>query len=148
MIFDTINQLDKYTTVHPLFPEAVAFLKRDDLLDLEDGRHDIQGDDIYAIIARDSGKSPEDAKLEVHNRYIDIQVILSGIDSIGWKAREDCIDEVDDFNKDKDIQFYNDVPDTRVEVGTMQFAIFFPADAHAPMVSDGFLHKIVVKIAR
>ncbi|MCK5529214.1 MAG: YhcH/YjgK/YiaL family protein [Kiritimatiellae bacterium] len=147
MIFDTINQLDRYKAVHPLFPAAIEFLKRVDLADLPDGKHDISGDDIFAIVARDNGKSANDALLEVHNRYIDIQVILSGVDSIGWKARENCSDAVADFDQDRDIQFYSEEPDTRVEVSAMQFAIFFPEDAHAPMVSDGFLHKIVVKIA-
>jgi len=27
------------------------------------------------------------------------------------------------------------------------FAVFFPEDAHAPMVSDGEVHKVILKVA-
>ena len=146
MIVDNINQLKKYESVHPLFPLAIEFLSKKDLMDLPNGRHEIEGDDVFAIIARDNGKTIDEAQLEVHNEYIDIQVILSGVDSIGWKPRADCNDSVADFDPENDIQFYTEKSDTRVTVGPMQFAIFFPEDAHAPMVSDGFLHKVVIKI--
>ncbi len=146
MIIDTINQLKEYEPLHDLFPLAVKFLKRADLADLPDGKHDISGDDIFAIVARANGKSAEDTQLEVHNKYIDIQVIISGTDSIGWKPRSACTNAVANYDQENDIQFYTEKPDAWIPVGPNQFAMFFPEDAHAPMVSDGLLHKIVIKV--
>jgi len=32
------------------------------------------------------GRAREAAKLECHRRYIDIQLVLEGVDEMGWKA--------------------------------------------------------------
>lgn len=147
MILDVVECLPRYESLHRLFPAAIKFLGRSDLADLPDGRHEIDGEDLYAIVARAVGKSAEDAKLEVHNKYIDIQVILKGTDSMGWKSRSECTAAVSDYDPDSDIQFFRDLPSGRVEVHAGEMVVFFPEDAHAPMVSSDLIHKVVVKVA-
>jgi YhcH/YjgK/YiaL family protein len=147
MILDTIDKLSTYEILHKHFPLATQFLARPDLADLPDGKCEIRGDEIYAIVARANGRPPDNAQLEIHNNYIDIQVVLSGVDAIGWKPRSTCINATADFDEENDVQLYTDSPDAWTEVHPGQFAIFFPDDAHAPMVSNGMLHKVIIKIA-
>jgi len=66
---------------------------------------------------------------------------------MGWKSRPLCETPDGDYDADKDVEFFADRPDAWTAVGAGAFAIFFPEDAHAPLVGTGELHKIVVKIA-
>ncbi len=147
MILDAVDRFPGYESLHALFPAVTRFLGRPDLGDLAEGRHEIGGTELYAMVIRAAGKSSDDAQLEVHNDYIDIQVVLQGKESIGWKSRSACMTAVADYDPEKDLQFFEDSPDAWVQVHPGQLTVFFPEDAHAPMVSAGFLHKIVIKVA-
>jgi beta-galactosidase beta subunit len=46
-----------------------------------------------------------------------------------------------------DIEFYANSPTVWLAVPAGSFAIFFPDDVHAPLGTDGFIHKIVIKVA-
>jgi len=50
-------------------------------------------------------------------------------------------------NSEKDAALFNDEPLIWCAVPSGAFAMFFPEDAHAPMVSDGEVHKLIVKVA-
>ncbi|NQU39938.1 MAG: YhcH/YjgK/YiaL family protein [Lentisphaerae bacterium] len=147
MILDDLPQLINYAALHPRFADAVCFLARPDLSELPDGRLDISGETLYAVVMRAAGRPVDQAALEVHNRYIDIQVVLTGPETMGWKPRGTCQEPSAPYDAEKDLQFFDDRPDSWVQVNTGQFAIFYPADAHAPMVAEGRLHKIVIKVA-
>jgi biofilm protein TabA len=144
---DRLEKAGKYCKMHPAFEEVFAFLKRKDLADLPLGRHEIEGDRVFCLISKGSGKSREAARLEIHSKYIDIQYIISGTDEMGWKAFSDCIVPDGDFDVGKDIGFFKDEPEVWVKVQKGSFVIFFPQDAHAPLTGKGEIHKAVVKIA-
>lgn len=147
MILDSLANADRYSTLYPLFARAFAYLRSTDLAALDSGRFNIDGDNLIAIFSKGQGKERNSAKLECHRRYIDIQYIISGNDEMGWKPLRDCKQPVSDFNTEKDIQFFNDAPETWVLAPTGAFCLFFPEDAHAPLVSSGEIHKVVMKIA-
>ena len=50
MIVDTLENLEKYVSLNPLFAEVVKFLKENDLNELEDGKHSIVGNDLFVNI--------------------------------------------------------------------------------------------------
>ena len=146
MILDRLNNSDIYKTLHQNFSLAFEFLKRKDVGELSPGRYDIEGDNIFAVVVRDKGKGHNEAKLEVHKKYIDIQFEISGTDEIGWKPAGECINPDSDFSEEKDLGFFLDKPETWVALPPETFAIFFPQDAHAPMGGTGTLHKVIIKI--
>lgn len=147
MIYSSLSQSDNYTALHPLFPRAFECLHNTDLHALAPGRYPIVGDELFAIVEQAEGRTREAAQLECHRRYIDIQLVLEGIDEMGWKALADCRDPVDEFNAQKDIQFFRDAPAAWIATPPGQFCIFFPEDAHAPLVSDGAIRKVIFKVA-
>ncbi|MDD5328669.1 MAG: YhcH/YjgK/YiaL family protein [Sulfuricella sp.] len=147
MIFDTLANADRYAGLHPLFPAAFAFLRDTDLKSLAPGRHPIQGDALFAIVEAVNGRSREEAKLECHRKYIDIQLVLDGLDEMGWKALGDCHRPVADYSAEKDIRFFLDAPASWIATPPGAFCLFFPEDAHAPLVSSGAIRKVILKIA-
>ena len=153
MIFDSLSCADRYTCLHPLFARAFAFLRDTDLGQLQPGRHAVQGDAIFAIVEACQGRSRAEAQLECHRRYIDIQLVLEGVDEMGWKPRAECLSPATDYDAARDIQFFNDAPASWIATPAGAFCLFFPEDAHAPLVSPltgtraGAIRKVVVKIA-
>ena len=146
MILDIRERLNRYICLAKGFDEAISFLSRNDLDDLPEGRHEIAGDDVYAVVAREKGRKEFEAQLETHNRYIDIQLVLKGSESMGWKPRSACKHPAAPYDSEKDLSFYTDTPDAFIPVNPGAFAIFFPEDAHMPLIGDGMIHKIIVKI--
>ncbi|MDA3799380.1 MAG: YhcH/YjgK/YiaL family protein [Kiritimatiellae bacterium] len=147
MIIDIIKNVHSYQALNKGFVKAIDFLSGNDLSKLSLGRHEIDGDRVYAVVAKEPGRMKENALLEIHEKYIDIQVILDGTDTMGWKSISSCKESNNEYNKESDIKFLDDEPDLWVPVEKGHFAIFFPEDAHMPLISESPIHKIVVKIA-
>jgi len=147
MILDTLAQADRYLSLHPLFARAFAFLRSPDLTTLAPGRHDIQGEQLFAIVEACRGRTRMEAKLECHRRYIDIQLVLEGVDEMGWKPLAECVDPATDYDAARDIRFFKDSPASWIATPPGAFCLFFPDDAHAPLVSSDMIRKVVVKIA-
>ena len=145
MIFSTLSQSDQYAALHPLFPRVFEYIRDTDLLALAPGRYPIVGEQLFVIVENVAGRTREDAKLECHRKYIDIQLVLEGTDEMGWKALADCTQPVSDYKED--IQFFYDPPATWIAVPPGAFCIFFPEDAHAPLVATGNIRKAIFKIA-
>lgn len=149
MIIDVLANAPRYLALNPGFPKAMEFLRRPDLKDLPLATYAIDGDRVYAMVAREPGRRPKgkDVHLETHNRYIDIQLVLAGTDMMGWKARSSCQQPTGEYDREADIQFFAEAPELWLPVQPGLFVIFFPEDAHLPLISKGELHKVVVKIA-
>ena len=147
MIVDTIKNASKYFGVHPLLEKAFAYINTTDL-ETAEGRFEIDGSNLKAIYSNKTGMTAEQstAKFECHNQHIDIQLCINGLETMGWKPREKCISPKGDYNPEKDVQFYNDAPDMFFQLTDGQFAIFFPEDVHAPMIAEGEVKKLVIKV--
>jgi len=147
MIVDTIQNAPKYFSVHPLFAKAFEFIQQTDLANAPDGKLDI-AEGLKAIFSNKKGMTAEAsvAKFECHDKHIDIQLCIRGVETIGWKPREKCVRENGGYNVEKDVQLYNEQPDMYFQLTNGQFAIFFPEDVHAPMIGEGAIKKLVIKI--
>ena len=147
MILDKIENAEKYSSLNPRFAMAFRYLRNPALSSLTVERSEIEGDKLYAVLSRKMGKKQQDAKLEIHRKYIDIQFVIAGTDSMGWKATRACTTVEKPYDEEKDIGYFSDTPDTWCAVKAGAFAIFFPEDAHAPMVSELEIHKVIMKVA-
>lgn len=146
MIVDSLAKLDFYAPINERFTRALAYLRGVDLKALPEGKYEIDGDEIYMMISERDLKTKADAAMEAHDRYIDIQVVVDGHEGFGWKYREECTAPRGEMNTVKDIIFYDDVPSTYFELKAGEAAIFFPDDAHAPLVGEGHVKKCVIKV--
>ena len=147
MIFSSILQCDRYAALHPLFKRAFDYISNTDLYSLASGSYRIVGDDLVAIVEHVSGRAREMARLEAHRKYIDIQLVLDGDEAMGWKPLADCHNPVSEHSEEKDIRFFHDAPASWIAVPPDHFCIFFPEDAHAPLVGAGEIRKVIFKVA-
>jgi biofilm protein TabA len=147
MIFDILENSDRYLALHAGFAKAFAFLRRPDLRELAVDKYVIDGDRVFALVARDQGRGKNEALLEVHAKYIDIQMVLGETDEMGWRPKSHCRQPAGPYDPTGDIGFFADAPAAWLPVRPGMFAIFFPEDAHLPLISTGLIHKVVVKVA-
>jgi len=147
MIIDQLQNADRYFSLHPRFEAAFKYLKGLDLATIEEGKYDI-AEGLKANVVEKQGMTATESisKFECHNNNIDIQLCIRGLEQIGWKSRLLCHDQKGEYNAEKDVLFYNDAPDMYFQLTDNQFAIFFPEDVHAPMISDGKVRKLIVKV--
>lgn len=125
---------------------ALEYIEKTDLSELETGKHIIDGDNLFVNIVDSQMKTPEQARLEVHDKYIDIQIPLSKEESFGVKPRKDCTEPDGEFNPEKDILFYKDKDWTTVTVKVGEAITFEPDTAHAPLIGEGTIHKAIFKV--
>ena len=146
MIIDTLDNCEKYFCLHTRFAKAFEFIRSQNLQTIEPGKFEIDGKDIHAAVSLKDGVTREAAKAEAHNNYIDIQVCPGGKEELGWKPRSKSVSPKEDYNAEKDVTFFGDSMDTYFELNAGQFAIFYPEDVHAPMIGEGPIKKLVVKV--
>ena len=146
MILDVLDKANLYLTLNKRFAKSFEFLLRPDLKELSVGKYEIDGERVYAMVSRDFGRKKEDALLETHEKYIDIQLVLAGTDTMGWKPKSLCKNPTGAYDEGEDIQYFADEPDSWIATKSGSFVIFFPEDAHMPLISSEQLHKVVVKI--
>ncbi len=147
MIQDVFERAGLYFGLNPGFARAFSFLERDDLRALPVGRHEIDGDRAWAVVARGPSRPRLGALLEVHRRYIDVQCVLSGVDGMGWRPLSACVRPAAPYDPATDAALYADEPETWLMTGPGRFAVLFPGDAHMPLVGEGEVHKVILKVA-
>ncbi|MBE6204544.1 MAG: YhcH/YjgK/YiaL family protein [Alistipes sp.] len=148
MILDSLKNKAQYAALHPRFQAVFDFIDNNDVASLPCGRHDIDGDNIYVMVQELDLREVSAARLELHRKYIDIQLLLSGPNEVfGWSEKKDCLTAETEFDEQKDIQLFTDIPQCFYSVGEGQFSILFPEDGHAPMLGEGHVKKCIFKVA-
>ena len=131
---------------NPYYIKALEFIDSHDLNSLETGKHIIYGDHLWVNIVDADLRPQEKAKLEAHDRYIDIQVPLSKAETFGIKPRVMCSMPDGEFNQVNDIIFFNDDIAALMTVEPGKIITFGPETAHAPLIGEGKTHKAIFKV--
>jgi YhcH/YjgK/YiaL family protein len=148
MILDSLKNKAQYAALHPRFQQVFDFIDNNDVASMPCGRHEIDGDNIFVVVQELDLRELKEARLELHRKYIDIQLLLSGPNEVfGWSEKKDCLTPETDFDVAKDIQLFTDTPQCFYSVGEGQFSILFPEDGHAPMLGEGHVKKCIFKVA-
>ena len=147
MILDTIENFEKYLSLNPNFVKALEFLQNNNLAELPLGRNEIDDNLVFANVVEVKGKRKEDAPIEVHRKYIDVHVPLSGDEVIGYTPLTELPHA--EFIETDDAALYPMSLWARdyFNVKKGEFAIFFPQDGHAPAITDVPLKKMIIKVA-
>ena len=148
---DSLERIGDYAKLGPHFAKAVEFLSRKDLKSLPNGRYELDGKNAYAMVQEATLKPWGTGCPEVHHEYFDIQLPLSGEETIGVGRFDSAVPG--DFDEEKDIGFYADAQVVPLTLRPGEFAILYPGTcAHAPCCSADAagapIRKIVVKIRK
>lgn len=149
MIIDKLQNAKFYYGLGENFQKAFEFLKNTDLKSLENGKHLLDGENLYVSIDDYDTKPENLGKFEAHRKYVDIQYIISGSEKLGYTDIENCT-PVTDYDEEKDIVFLENNEENRFAYANEgDFLIFAPQDAHMPCISQekpSHVKKAVVKI--
>lgn len=149
MILDHLKNWRRYAALSEL-KAAFEFLEqRAGGKDLADGRVEIDGERLFALVQSYEPKPAAQGKFESHRQYADVQFMASGVEMIGW-APADSLEVEQPYDADKDIAFYRQPEHyTPLALHAGTFAVFYPEDAHMPccrLDAHGPVRKIVVKV--
>ncbi len=149
MIADTLEQRHRYVGLSPRFAAAFDFLEKLPA-DQPTGRFELDGDHCFALVQSYTTRPVAKATFEAHQRYIDIQFIQAGRETILWSPLAGLTQVTQPYSTEKDIVFFaTPAQMTPLDLRAGQFTIFFPEDGHAPgLECDGpsEVRKIVIKV--
>lgn len=147
MIFDQLKNAELYFQINNRFRKAFDYLRSNDFDNIEPGKYEIDGEDIYAIVQQYDTKPMSSGKWEAHKKYIDIQFMVSGKEKMGYSHKNKMI-VTHEYNSDKDALYLKGEGNFLVaEAG--YFAIFFPTDVHMPCIAINLstpVKKVVIKV--
>ena len=147
MILDKLKNCNKFFSLGPGFEKGFKFILENDLSQFADGKYEIDGEKVFALVSSYATKSASEKLPEAHRKYADIQCMISGNENIGY-AHLGSQKVTTDYNDEKDIIFYDEVSFYfRLPAGS--FAVFLPDDIHMPGIIDGVacnVKKVVVKV--
>jgi biofilm protein TabA len=150
MIIDRLDNRDATLEVSPRVLQALDYLRSTDLRSLPVGRHDLDGDRLFALVQEYTPRAAQDCVWEAHRKYIDVQYVVQGVERMGvaniaqMRIREP-------YDPARDVAFFAPGSDY-IMVAAGSFAIFWPEDVHSPGVSvddtaPAAVRKVVVKAA-
>ena len=150
MILDTLPMWRHYASLNPRFAAGFAFLEKVQP-DAAIGRHEIDGDSVFALVQRYQTRPVAGMQLEAHRRYVDIQYVVSGREVIHWAPLAALTQVTSPYDPVKEAGLFaltTEMVPVPLQAG--HFAILFPEDAHAPCCAWGDpsdVVKVVVKVA-
>ena len=135
----------------PALQRAMAWLQENDLKTLATGRHEIDGDKLYAMVNEYTSEPKEKRRAEAHRKYTDVQYIVAGAETIGYARLEADYAVLEDKLAEKDVIFYaNPADETDLVLTAGMYGIFFPWDVHRPncaLKEPAPIRKVILKIS-
>ena len=145
VIFDILPNLKKYKSI-PYVDEIAEFLSSNDLVSLEEGDIPIKGDDLFVKVLSYVPNPEEENNFETHRDYMDVQVVVQGVEKMQVVAPENLEEKVE-VEMDGDFQFFKasqQISDLIVK--NNKFVVFFPGEPHRPGCRYLDLNQTVKKI--
>lgn len=148
MIFDTLKDSVINGSLGPRFTTGLQWLAQLPP-GLPDGRVDLEGDNVYALVQSYDTVPATEKHFESHRAYADIQFIVEGTEVIHY-APVANLTPLNGYNTEKDFLLYADpAVSTPLHCPRGTFAIFHPHDGHKPGCTSGascFVRKVVIKV--
>ena len=132
MIIDNLTNSEKYIALHKDFKLVFDFLKENNLETMNCGKNiQLRGEEVFFNLDEYETKTTQ--KLEAHKKYIDIQVVITGEEYMGY-TNIDNTTVSEEYDEKRDVMFLNGNVD-KVLATNKNFIVFYPEDAHMPALS-------------
>lgn len=145
MVVADLKNFERYYSLNPYFKEVFEFIKSKNWENEPFEKFILKPDELFVIHANPTLLSKENQVLEYHKKYLDIHILLEGEEIIGHKPLLECTLEKQAFNQEDDFGLFQDTPTSYFCLKPNHFAIVFPEDAHAPIIGEGKVKKLIVK---
>ncbi len=148
MIFDDINNIKNYSQIDEKIADFIIGLSAECQL----GRISLSNDGLlYANVDEYVTRKASECKLEAHRKYIDIQLLLDGIEELDYiDVAGLSVSEA--YDNARDVMFFApcDKVLNKVVLTKGKFVLLYPHEAHQPQMAyknePSKVKKVVVKI--
>lgn len=129
--------------------EALKLALAEDPQDKAPGSYALRGDDIFMNVMQFATQEADQKKAELHERYIDIQLLLSGEERIQFGVAGSA-QACEEPHPEEDYQLCREIANEQVvTLRPGMFAVFLPGEPHKPgcvvsVAAD--IRKVVVKV--
>jgi YhcH/YjgK/YiaL family protein len=145
MIFDSIQNAEYYFAIDPNIKKGLEFLMNTkNLKDLPVGKHEIDGENVFALVQHYETKDFELDKWEAHKKYLDIQFMLQGTENIAVARIEDMQPNTE-YKPESDYWLFTG-SGCNIKMTENKFLILSPEDIHQPGLVCNDAAKGVIKI--
>ena len=148
MVIDHISRAATYYHLHPGIEIALRYIQSTDFTKLENGKYELAGEHVFAIVQEYDTKDPSNEKLEAHKKYIDVQYVVSGQEKMGHALLKAQVPSRE-YQTDDDFMLFDESPDFFSLITEGMFTIFYPSDLHMPCIlhqQSSSVKKVVVKV--
>lgn len=142
MIIDKLSNRSLYYMLGERFQKGLDFLANTDITQLENGKHQIEGDDLFVTVKRYDSFPVAECKLEAHRDYADIQKVVCGTEWFSYCPLDKCTEI--EAKPENDVWYYEG-PHEPVTLTNDMFAIVLPEDAHMPERAINEVRQPIVK---
>ena len=149
MIIDRLSNPSLLFELPSRLNRALEYLRNTDMRSVALGRHDLDGDHLFALVQEYTTRAPDDCVWEAHRRYIDVQFVVTGAERMGVASLAE-MREREAYDSARDVAFFEPGSEF-VTIRAGMFAIFGPEDVHSPCHAAGeagLVRKVVVKVSR
>ena len=131
MQFYSVKEL-RFCTGLPLIKEICQFLETTDCAELKTGEIVLKDKDLFVRIGEYATESQAAKRFETHRRYADVQVIVSGVEMMGFTTETSLV-PITEYDAQSDIQFFERPKCiSQLVVSPGECVVFFPNEAHQP----------------
>lgn len=127
---------------------AYEFVEKFDPDTYADGRYELGGG-CYVNVQTFQTKMRKDGKFESHERYTDVQLLVSG-EELDTIATRDEVRVMTPYNETKDITFYyNEMQGIDYVLSAGNYLVFDPSQVHMPGINCNGVHtnrKLIIKV--
>lgn len=146
MIIGKIEDCKRYFSVHPLMQAFFDYVQTHELDKLPTGKIELIRGQFYINVDEVQLKRKKNQRIEAHRKFIDIQMPLGMVETMGWSPLTSLGDPDAPFDTDRDVVLYSQPAESYFDVHPGEFVVFFPEDGHAPMIGEGKQRKIIAKL--
>lgn len=145
MIFGNLDSIEQYRGINKNLDIVFDVLEKEkfNFEDIEVAINNIRTAWGGASTYKDKERADK-VVYEAHKQFLDIHLVLEGESLEGYADMSVCTPTTE-YNEEKDYILL-DAPGNEMTLRAGDFLVYFPCDAHAPVISCKGLKKAVIKI--
>lgn len=149
MIIDKLESIANYKGINKNLDKAIDYIQATDLAGLSAGSHEIDGDNVFAVVLTVKTRPRENGRWESHKTFIEIPIVIAGQELMLGQHTADLGNiQAYDVNQDN-ISYQDNGKGVIINMSPGVFTIFFPTDAHMPCImasSPENVKKVIIKV--
>ncbi|MFM2482485.1 YhcH/YjgK/YiaL family protein [Celerinatantimonas sp. YJH-8] len=145
MFIGSLDHLESVRVINPLIASILASLKETLMTMPKAGRYPLDGDKLFYNVDETTTQVLAARRSEVHQNYLDIQIVLKGRERYGC-ALQPFVQVDDDRLATSDIAFGQVEKEKFIELSAGEFVVFPPGCPHRPLIAVDDVPEAITKV--